>query len=82
MRLLLGIVVGVSVCLLLVVRDRQRLLRASLSGWEQVCYQAPHQTLTPRVLEGLAEARVIVGAHGWQPSLEWINEQCAVLGRS
>ena len=57
-----------------------RLERASRVGWEQVCWHLPLQTVTPLVREGLREARVVVGAHGWQPTPDWLNDQCDALG--
>lgn len=49
-------------------------------GWAQVCHDAPIRVITDSVKEGLREARVQVGLHGWSPTVAWINEQCEVLG--
>ena len=50
------------------------------TGWQRVCAQAPHQRMTPAIVHGLREAHVVVGLHGWDPTVKWVNEQCAVLG--
>ena len=55
---------------------------AGLRGWERVCHGAPHPRLTPRVVDGLHQASVHPGFQGWQPTVEWVNEQCDALGRS
>ena len=60
----------------------RRVELASRVGWPQVCWHAPHRTLTQEVLGGLREARVQVGAHGWQPTVDWVNAQCQALGFS
>ena len=56
------------------------MVREFKEGWQQVCYETPHRRLGRRQLEGLREAQVVVGAHGWQPSVVWVNEQCEALG--
>ena len=58
----------------------RRVELASRVGWAQVCWHAPHQRLNPVVLDGLREAWVQVGHRGWQPTVAWVNEQCAALG--
>lgn len=49
-------------------------------GWELVCQRAPYRQQLPKhVYQGLVEAKVMVGLRGWQPTVQWINEQCEVL---
>ena len=58
----------------------RRVELASRVGWSQVCWHAPHQQMTQTIRLGLREARVLVGRHGWQPTVAWVNEQCQALG--
>lgn len=76
-----GGLIVISVLLVWYVsRMERRVELSSRVGWSQVCWHAPHQRMTPSILEGLREARVQVGLKGWHPTVAWVNEQCAALG--
>ena len=47
-----------------------------LTGWARACHRAPHRKVTEFQRQGLRQAGLRVGLHGWQPTPAWLNDQC------
>ena len=50
-----------------------------LVGWDRVCHRAPHRKITAYQTQGLRQVGIQVGLQGWQPTAQWVNDQCRVV---